>query len=108
MTNNQICKLLARHDIGLHREVVRRYTAGERPVPFLVGWRVLHAAGQVGPTPPNLRAVLSGLRNTYTLSAIGDAIGVDQDTVGCYASGKRKRILWDTGVKIIRLAGLSI
>lgn len=108
MTNNQICKLLSRYDIGLHRDVLRRYTTGERPVPFLVGWRVLNAAGAVGPTPPDLPTIVEGLRKTHTLGQIGERIGLDSDTVGCYASGKRRRISWDTGVKIIRLDGMTI
>lgn len=78
-----------------------RYESGEREMPFVLGWAIHHGDGPA----PDLRKILAKHyeSGTATLREIGERLGLDGDTVGAYISGKRKRILWSTGWRILHL-----
>jgi hypothetical protein len=101
-------KVLTGQQVGICENSRRRYLARERPIPFDTGWAVLREAGEVGGPCPDLQSVVRKLANTSTLAEIGQRVGLDGDTIGCYASGRRKRITWETGVKLLRLAGMEV
>jgi len=93
--------------LGINRQSVRRYVSGQREIPFSTGWAVLRLAGKKRKEAPDITRVLSDLHATRTLREIGDVLGVDQDTVGCYIAGKRKRIMFDVGMMALKMAGLE-
>jgi hypothetical protein len=99
---------LTAQQVGICEQSRRRYLARERPVPFTVGWAILHEAGEVGSPCPDLQTVVRTLAMSCTLAEIGQQVGLDGDTIGCYAAGRRRRVIWDNGVRLLRLAGVEV
>ena len=86
--------------LGICAKTLERYCDGLRPIPFTVGWKVMHS----GPEPSIPDAIAKLRARGMTLREIGDLVGLDQDTIGAYASGKRGRVSYEVGVRLVTMA----
>jgi transcriptional regulator with XRE-family HTH domain len=51
----------------------------------------------------NIQNMIIALLELYTQEALAEELGVDQSTVSRYKTGERKRIDYETGLKVVAL-----
>ena len=51
----------------------------------------------------NIQNMLNALLEYYTQEALAEELGVNQSTISRYKTGERKRIDYETGLKVVAL-----